>query len=222
MGACYLQEVRRFQPNGPYYLGGYCFGGNVAYEMARQLVAQGETVGLVAMLDSAPANAGYETVHWWRPNFPYRFLRNIWYWLQDFSNIGAREQRRFISRKFRSMGRKLKRRLQSRHDQPEVDVEEVIDPIYFPESELELWRIHLRALMEHVEQPYPGSITLLRTRGQPLLCSFDEDFRWSKLARGGVKVNQIPGSHENVFMEPNVKFLAAQLEACLAEARERK
>ena len=62
MAAYYVDELRAFQPHGPYYLGGYCFGGNVAYEMARQLLAQGESLAFLAMLDSAPSNCGYETV----------------------------------------------------------------------------------------------------------------------------------------------------------------
>ncbi len=40
-GAFYLTEVRRIQPKGPYYLGGYCLGGTVAYEMAQILRGQG-------------------------------------------------------------------------------------------------------------------------------------------------------------------------------------
>jgi thioesterase domain-containing protein/acyl carrier protein len=217
MAQCYLKEVRAFQPEGPYFLGGYCFGGNVAYEMARQLVAQGIEVGLVVLFDSAPSNAGYENPSWGQPRFWYRFSRNVCYWLDDFRTLRFREQRRFIVRKARALGRKVTRSLLSRRDPHEVDVEEVIDPVYFPESELQLWRIHLRALTEHVDGPYSGCVVLLRTRGQPLLCSFDEDFCWSRLARGGLTVKHIPGSHENVFMEPNVKFLALELENSLAE-----
>ena len=84
MAAYYVEVVRAHQPEGPYYLGGYCFGGNVAYEMARQIQAQGGQVALLALLDSAPANAGYETVQWWRPEFIGLFARNLYYWLQDF------------------------------------------------------------------------------------------------------------------------------------------
>jgi len=69
----------------------------------------------------------------------------------------------------------------------------------------------------HVERQYGGHVTLLRTRGQPIFCSYAEDFCWGKLARGGVSVKHIPGSHENIFVEPNVKFLAEQIEKCLAE-----
>lgn len=48
----YLSEVRRIQPHGPYYLGGFCIGGVAALEMARLLQAEGEEVALLAMLDS--------------------------------------------------------------------------------------------------------------------------------------------------------------------------
>lgn len=48
----YIEEMRRFQPRGPYALLGYSFGGVVAYEMARQLIAAGQQVRLLALLDS--------------------------------------------------------------------------------------------------------------------------------------------------------------------------
>ncbi len=107
MADYYLQAVRAAQPEGPYYLGGYCFGGNVAYEMARQLQVSGQRVALLALMDTAPANAGYETIAWWRPGFCFRFARNLYYWAQDFRNLSARDRRRFAGRKLRTLGRKL-------------------------------------------------------------------------------------------------------------------
>jgi thioesterase domain-containing protein len=53
MAKHYIAEMRKVQPDGPYFIGGYCFGGNVAFEMARQLGEQGCPAGVVAML-SAP------------------------------------------------------------------------------------------------------------------------------------------------------------------------
>lgn len=59
MAAAYLEDVRRYQPQGPYALGGYSAGGCIALEMARQLVAAGEDVERVVMLDSwGPAMVG--------------------------------------------------------------------------------------------------------------------------------------------------------------------
>ena len=51
MAAHYLEEIRKVQPSGPYYLGGFSFGGRVAFTMARQLRDMGEEVGLLALLD---------------------------------------------------------------------------------------------------------------------------------------------------------------------------
>lgn len=48
----YIDEMQRFQPDGPYFLMGHSVGGVVAYEMARQLIAKDKQVGLVAMFDS--------------------------------------------------------------------------------------------------------------------------------------------------------------------------
>ncbi len=53
MAADYLAEVREVQPHGPYYVGGFCAGGLVAYEMAQQLFAAGEQVVRLVLLDTA-------------------------------------------------------------------------------------------------------------------------------------------------------------------------
>jgi aspartate racemase len=50
----YIREIRRVQPEGPYRIGGYSFGGLVAYEMAQQLRAQEQEVSLLALFDTYP------------------------------------------------------------------------------------------------------------------------------------------------------------------------
>jgi thioesterase domain-containing protein len=180
---------------------------------------QGEQVALVVLIDTAPANAGYEKVPWFRPTFFVRFARNLQYWLADFLNLEAKERRRFVARKLRWIGRKLKRRLSFQSSPARFDLEEVIDLRHFPEQELLLWQVHLEALIAHVERPYSGRVALLRTRGQTLLCSLEEDFCWSKLVDGGVAVRFIPGSHENIFMEPNVRVLAAEIAGLMTETQ---
>jgi hypothetical protein len=75
----------------------------------------------------------------------------------------------------------------------------------------------LQALVTHVEQPYEGEVFLFRTSGQALFCSLEPDLCWGRLA-GGVTVKEIPGSHENIFVEPNVQWLADELTRCLAAA----
>jgi hypothetical protein len=52
VAAAHLETMRSIQPEGPYFLGGYCNGALLAYEMARQLQAKGQTVGLLLLIDA--------------------------------------------------------------------------------------------------------------------------------------------------------------------------
>jgi len=54
MAEHYVKEMRSVQPEGPYYFGGYSFGGYVCLEMARRLRQAGQEVGLLALLDTFP------------------------------------------------------------------------------------------------------------------------------------------------------------------------
>ena len=56
LAAIHLQRIRAMQQHGPYRLGGYCHGGLIAFEMARQLEAQGESVESLVVLDASGAN----------------------------------------------------------------------------------------------------------------------------------------------------------------------
>jgi thioesterase domain-containing protein len=60
----YLESVRRVRPVGPYLLGGWSFGGVLAFEMARRLTAQGHTVPLLALIDSRAALPRGEGREW--------------------------------------------------------------------------------------------------------------------------------------------------------------
>ncbi|HJW12147.1 MAG TPA: amino acid adenylation domain-containing protein, partial [Albitalea sp.] len=57
MAAYHVEKIRSVQPHGPYLLGGLCAGGVIAFEIARQLQARGETIAMVALLDAADAAA---------------------------------------------------------------------------------------------------------------------------------------------------------------------
>lgn len=66
MAADYLQAIQTRQPTGPYYLGGYSFGGLVAFEMAQQLRRQGHTIALLVLLDSGGPEEGSDAQGtWW-------------------------------------------------------------------------------------------------------------------------------------------------------------
>lgn len=217
MARQYLADLRAFQPKGPYYLGGYCFGGYVAYEMACLLHAAGEPVALVALLDAAAPNSSYQRIPWWNPLYYFRFARNTAYWLADYLRLDRRDQWRFITRKL-AVARRRIFGVPASQQQNVIDLEEYIDPSHFPEEELKLWQVHLNAGGTYKPQPYPGCVTLLRTRGQPFLCSFDPRYGWGELT-AKVDVRVLPGSHEAIFIEPGVRAFAAQVAACMRQAR---
>jgi thioesterase domain-containing protein len=213
-----VERVCAFQPAGPYYLGGYCFGGNVAQEMARQLEAQGKSIALLALVDCAPANRGYETPDWWRPAWVLDFTRNIMRWAGDFFHLKSEERRSLVRRKLRTLPGKLWSRISGRHSPEDFDLEEFIDVTHVSERETRLWNNHLGLLVRHVSKPYGGQLTLFRTRSHPLICSFENDFGWGKLA-ANTTVRSIPGSHEGIFMEPHVRCLAGELDQSLRASR---
>lgn len=70
MAAKYIEEVRQIQPSGPYLLGGFSFGGAVAFEMAQQLVRSGQKVGLVALIDTFRPRPGTRMfAEFWKLSF---------------------------------------------------------------------------------------------------------------------------------------------------------
>jgi thioesterase domain-containing protein len=69
IAATHLEAVRAIQPEGPYLLGGFCNGGLVAYEMARQLHAAGQTVDLLVLMDPMPLPQDFQLL--------YRLLRDV-------------------------------------------------------------------------------------------------------------------------------------------------
>jgi thioesterase domain-containing protein len=217
MAADYLGELRAFRPERPYCLGGYCFGGNLAYEMARQLAGQDQEVPFVGLLESAPEGGTYERVCWWRPDFLPRFTRNLWLWLADFRGYSPAERRSLVRRKTRVFTRRLWGRLRRRQSSDCIDVDVVIDSTQFAAHELKLWEAHLRLLARHISKPYPGHVAVLRTAAHPLLSSYQNDLGWGTLAAGGVTVKLIAGSHANIFLEPNVCELGRQLSDALAD-----
>jgi amino acid adenylation domain-containing protein len=223
MAATYLAELRSVQPHGPYYLGGYCYGGVVAFEMAQQLVAAGEAVALVAILEGyaitrAEGRRGLRQGHALRS-----IVQNLPYWAQDHLGPGGPTARRLRRRLqeattagwgeagagvrpgaaqgpvvWRGLGawKGLLQRGEARHRRVEAAHEEAIN------------RYTLR--------PYPGRVVLFRVRTMPLLRAADPYLGWARFADAGVEVRIVPGAHYNILDRPHVGVLAAQLREYLA------
>ncbi|HLP78145.1 MAG TPA: amino acid adenylation domain-containing protein, partial [Candidatus Paceibacterota bacterium] len=215
MAAQYIDDLRAIQPRGPYHIGGYCFGGNVAYEMARQLRQHGEDISALALFNCAPANSRYSHLGW-TPRWFLRFGINLGYWAKYFLNWTPPQRREFFRWKREMFKRRADRFLgHSKKSKATVDAGELVDLSSYSEEQRKLWESHIRALVNYHPQPFPGRVYLFRSPGHPLLCSFDHDYGWGDLAKGGVEIAVVPGVHERILEEPCVKALAEQLATVL-------
>lgn len=211
----YAADLRKFRPRGPYYLGGYCFGGNVAYEMARQLTAQRERVALLLLINCWPNNSSYTKLSW-TPAFAAKFFWNVGRRLAYQIRWGAKRPRDYFNWRTAWVGKKIKALL-SQKIEDKVAVEDIVDLSPQPEHERKLWRTHVQAWLRYKPLPYDGKIVLFRTRGHPLLCSFDRAMGWGAFAADGVTVKMCRGEHESILETENVASAAGELSAVLEE-----
>lgn len=211
MATHYLQEMRRLQPRGPYRLGGYCFGGNIAYEMACQLEAAGETVSVLALLNAWPANGGHNRIAW-SPRTSVKFAVNLGYWTMRWWQWPVKTRLRFFSWKAQTAKKKISRWLAPARRRHEGEIELLVDLTDVSAGEKTLWQAHLQALHAYHPRPYGGQITLLRTTGYPFYSSFDYAHGWRALAGERVAVRMVPGMHETLLVDPFVASVARELE----------
>jgi amino acid adenylation domain-containing protein len=216
MAAVYIEAIRTVQPHGPYALGGYCYGGVVAFEMARQLQACGEPVVLVSVFEGyAPVRISPRGVLG-QPRALIQFARNVPYWLRDYLQLGREQIFARLGIKLRGTARAVMRVPGRPRD---VRLEDVFpNASHIPLTHQNLMQEHLRALRHYRPGPYRGRVVLLRVRAMSLFRTADPEMGWGKLAQGGVEVRMITGGHNTILEQPYVQSLAEQLAASLEAA----
>jgi thioesterase domain-containing protein len=198
MAAAYLAEVRGLQPRGPYLLGGYSGGGLVAFEMARRLTDSGETVGLLALID---------TFH---PEMALHRLQR---------SPGRLERLRMEGVAYLSGA--FERRLQSRKDAKDA---RIIDehlargeavPLALRDHYLS--RNFACAARLSVPKPWTGRATLFRAeRVDRFLLSRGPAYGWDREILGGVEIMTVPGDHATLVLGSNAECLVRFLSAAIA------
>ena len=179
----HLRAIRSVQPSGPYHLVGHSFGGLVAYELAQQLVAEGETVGLLGLLDTyVPWSDGehaFDELDDRRPDEPAVAL-----------------VLRRLSDRFRQLWATGPRRL-------------FVDLV----RHRPLLRHRLLAAQARIVHrtyrplPYDGSATLWAADGG---AAGDIPY-WQGLVKGQLTIHCVEGDHHSLLRDPIVSIVARQL-----------
>ncbi len=189
----YIDELRLTDAKPPYLLGGSSFGGLIAYEMAQQLNADGETVALIVMIDT-PA-----------PQDMPRHLKDsaaiLQYLMQDKMELDLEELRRFEEK-----------------GQIDYILEKAIHedkrsalPPHLGVPLFATWIAHQEATYSYDPMPYDGDVLFYRhTEAMPNFPSAPHK-TWQPLVSGEFAVHRVPGNHITMNYPPHVSDLAADL-----------
>lgn len=186
-----IDALRAAQANGPYILGGHCYGGVVAFEAARRLVNHGEKVALVALFD-VPA-PGYPKVLTQLPKYIAKFrmpmLRTSLTHIQHLLYLARRKAIAKLSRQ--GGGAPLAKAAATMLSDP-VTVGRPCS--YEPKS---------------IEVP----VFQFMATGVEVSSEVLEDARlgWRDFALAGFATREVPGGHDSILLEPNASSLAAEL-----------
>ena len=182
LAAFYVDEIRKVQPSGPYFLSGYSAAGILAYEMAQQLLSQGEEMGLLAIVESLPFK-----VH---SNSKRSLIRRLMRFTRRFPWRRPSRWFEFTLGKATSVLRRVIDRVRG---QP-----------------IPAWEQISRLQAHYEPKPYSGRITLfLSDEGMSFSKSLREG--WAKVAAGELEVILVPGDHFAMVKEPHVRVLAARI-----------
>jgi thioesterase domain-containing protein len=203
----YLSEIRQVQPQGPYLLGGFSGGGIIAYEMAQQLKAAGDEVSLLVMLDTplpqrrALSKRDRAAIQWQELKaggfaYPAKWLARRIAW--EFAKRGKNDPQAAVN----------------------ADVS-------FHNAAIE--QAFLGAVACYEAKPWDGPLALFRP---PLKGKWQvAPGRWINAERAYVtpdndwtplvpliEVVEVPGDHDSMVLEPNVRVLAARMKRCIEDA----
>ncbi len=216
MAEHYIAEIRQFQPEGPYYLGGSSFGGMVAFEMAQQLNAGGQGVGLLVLFDTnAPGYPRYlPTTTSLKRMFDHMRFRVELHW----GNIKVARpaiRREYIVAKSKRFVKQYRAKIKHKSRGAVKSLRERI----LPRAIRQVQKGGHQAQRKYEARPYPGKVTLFRATEQPYGVIPDPANGWGRFCPGGLEILDIPGHHGAIMREPRAQYLVKTLMDCLTKAQ---
>jgi amino acid adenylation domain-containing protein len=209
IAACVVRAVREVQPEGPYYLGGWCLSGLLAYETARQLICGGQQVALLALIDTR--NWSY----FWKLSVMARMrvgLERVAFHITNLRQDGVSKVLTHLKSRLRALigrGKRLVHHLSS----------DVGTPLSKSGSQ-DADQILYSAASAYRPHRYPARVVLFQSSWRPSGAYWQIQLGWRELVEDGLEVHQIPGDHTGVFFEPAVGILATKLSRYLDESQD--
>jgi thioesterase domain-containing protein/acyl carrier protein len=192
MAARFVDAMREVQPHGPYLIGGYSFGGVTAFEMAHRVVAAGETVALLALLDPT-----------WHPSGYGDRIRR---WATDPTTTGRANRAAVALRLPRQVAASAGNRVRA------ATTGVVARP--YAEQGRRFLALSNRQGRRYRPRPYGGPALVLSTRDRNLTDLVD----MTHLLTGETRVVEVPGTHDSMVLQPHVTVLAEALREALTAA----
>jgi phthiocerol/phenolphthiocerol synthesis type-I polyketide synthase E len=213
MAALYLKEIRRVQPHGPFFLGGYCGGGTIAYEAAQQLHADGEHVALLALFDTMNWSKIPITI-WSKASYA---CQRLVFHAASFLSLDVRGVSEFLREKMAILRSRIpvwEGMLLSRFSRNTNG--DGSTPLLLGR----IWKINDQACWQYVPRPYSGVIADFRPSTQYRIFN-KPHLKWDRLAQGGQEVVVLPVYPASMLLEPFVKHLAVALKQSMENAIDR-
>jgi amino acid adenylation domain-containing protein len=217
MATEYLEELRSLQPHGPYFLGGFCFGGLIALEAAQQLSAAGEEVALVALIQTSHPGLRFKPETTLIQRLWYRTTKRLDLERENLAYRGAGH----IRQRARHLWDIGKARAQIALDEAfdkDPSRRDRMSNSYILES---LGLEHDKAFERYSPHVYFANAILFRASKQLSGLDTDQSLGWNGIFHGSFEIHEVPGHQQNMLIEPNVRQLAAQLSDRLNVAQER-
>ena len=205
MAARYVESVLEVNPKGPYAIAGFSFGGMVAFEMARQLKAQGKTVSLIAALDSYVDSSYYCPTLWQKKLIRYydRTYRRLDYLIQMVTSWKSLKQRASVKKVY------LQKKYLGLKD--EMTEQEVVAHELYIEAD----RMVSTLVDKYQLKPDNFEVELFRAKDDDTYKLDPNHLGWKKAALKGVNIHNISGNHLSIVEPPNDKKLARMLQDVL-------
>ncbi len=203
MAAAHIQSLRTLQPEGPYLLGGFCNGGLVAYEMARQLHAEGQRVDLLVLIEPA------------YPPFLHKLARSAINCVGKLLRLSQEQQMECFLRlrhiyKYMRQERRMENLKGFRNIDPSIlTLIPTTDALRQDDNALFDWII-----TSYSFEPYAGKITLIWAREE----AFHGVWRHKTTQEIDIELRVVPGTHIACRTD-HVQTLAEELSRCLGKAQ---